>query len=57
MPVFLNKLAIAYFQGNYAEVTADICKNQGTKSDDESWWVDKHTGYQIKHINFKIYIF
>ena len=52
MPLFFYRLAGAHHEGKYPEVMADICKTQGTKSDDESWWVDKYTGYQIKHINF-----
>ena len=29
-----------------------ICANQGTISDDNNYWVDKHSGYIIKHIEF-----
>jgi len=52
MPTFFYKLACGHNEGKYLNVMADICKNQGEKSDDESWWVDKYTGYQIRPINF-----
>lgn len=52
LPVFLYKLARSYNTGQYLEVMADICKTQGAKSDDESWWVDRHSGYQIKQVDF-----
>ena len=43
--VFLNKL-------NYVRELDLICAEQGTISDDNNYWVDKHSGYIIRNIDF-----
>ena len=52
VPVFMHKLASSYFSGSYDETLENICKTQGAISDDESYWVDRHSGYFIKNINY-----
>ena len=52
LPIFLHKLAVAYFDGTYDSKIEEICKNQGEISDDESYWVDRHSGYYIKNISY-----
>ena len=55
LPTFINKLASAFVDGdNYMSVIDDICANQGEKSDDDSYIVDKYSGYNIKAINFDV---
>jgi len=54
MPTFFSKLADAYLRtNNYENVMEEICLHQGTKSDNGDMWVDKHSGYVIKEINFE----
>ena len=52
LPLFIYKLARAYFSGTYQQTMAEIKKTQGTISDDESWWVDRHSGYLIENISY-----
>ena len=52
LPSFLVKLAEAFTEGNYLEVMESICKEQGELSDDGDKWVDKHSGFTIKHTEF-----
>ena len=52
LPLFIHKLAKAYFSGTYQQTMAEIKKLQGTISDDESWWVDRHSGYLIENISY-----
>ena len=52
VPIFIHKLASSYFSGSYDETLETICKTQGAISDDESYWVDRHSGYFIKNINY-----
>ena len=54
IPVFMHKLASSYFSSwsSYEETLENICKTQGAISDDESYWVDRHSGYFIKNINY-----
>ena len=53
MPKFLLKLANAFSsKQNYIRVLDTICAEQGTISDDNNNWVDKHSGYIIKNIDF-----
>ena len=53
MPIFYYKLANAFLNNeNYSLVLDKICADQGTISDDNNYWVDKHSGYIIKHIEF-----
>jgi hypothetical protein len=53
MPKFLLKLANVFFsKGDYLLELDTICAKQGTISDDNNYWVDKHSGYIIKRIDF-----
>ena len=53
IPLFLMKLANAYSNKlDYLRELDTICANQGTISDDGNYWVDKHSGYIIKNIEF-----
>lgn len=53
MPIFYYKLANAFLNNeNYSLVLDTICADQGTISDDNNFWVDKHSGHIIKHIEF-----
>jgi len=53
MPTFLLKLANAFTsKQNYIRALDTICAEQGTISDDNNNWVDKHSGYIIKNIDF-----
>ncbi len=53
IPLFYYKLANAFLNNqNYGLVLDKICAEQGTISDDNNNWVDKHSGYIIKHIEF-----
>jgi len=53
LPSFFNKLAIAFLITNkYAEAYDEICLDQGTLSDSGDTWVDKHSGYIIKNLEF-----
>ena len=53
MPIFLLKLANVFIEkGNYIEELDYICANQGTISSDNNNWIDKHSGYIIKPIEY-----
>jgi hypothetical protein len=53
IPDFLLKLANVFLsKGDYLLELDTICANQGTISDDNNYWVDKHSGYIIKNIDF-----
>ena len=53
MPQFLLRLSNAFLtKQDYALELDTICANQGTISDDNNYWVDKHSGYIIKAIEF-----
>ena len=53
MPRFLLKLANAFSsKQDYIKELDTICAEQGTISDDNNYWVDKHSGYIIKNIDF-----
>ena len=53
LPLFLLKLANAFInKDNFALILDKICADQGTISDDNNNWVDKHSGYIIKSIEF-----
>ena len=53
IPCFLLKLANAFIEKKDFGLTLDIiCADQGTISDDNNYWVDKHSGYVIKNIEF-----
>lgn len=55
LPSFIYKLAKAYVDNNnYLRVLNEICAVQGEKSDDESYIVDKYSGYNIKAIDFDV---
>ena len=53
LPRFLLKLANVFNDKKEYLITLDtICAEQGTISDDNSYWVDKYSGYIIKSIEF-----
>ena len=52
IPSFLKTLALAYTQGNYNVVIDRICAERGQLSDDQSSWIDKHSGYIIKNVEY-----
>ena len=53
LPSFLSQLATAFNeQSDYLQTLRDICREQGTISDDGDAWVDKHSGYTIMAIDF-----
>ena len=53
LPTFLSYLANVYLsEGDYLYELDLICTKQGTISDDGDKWVDKHSGYIIKDIDF-----
>ncbi len=55
LPLFIKKLSDAFNTNNsklYLDTIDKICKEQGTISDDEAFWIDKHSGYNIVPINF-----
>jgi hypothetical protein len=49
--LFPLKLAFSSKQ-DYIKELDSICAEQGTISDDNNYWVDKHSGYIIKNIDF-----
>lgn len=52
LPMFLYKLAVAFkMNRDYLKLVEDICKEQGTISDDGDAWVDKYSGYIIRKID------
>lgn len=55
LPLFIKKLSDAFLTGNtkhYLDTIAILCANQGTISDDEAYWVDEYSGYNIVPIDF-----
>jgi len=53
IPSFFYKLANAYLiNNNIEQVEEELCLDQGTLSDNGDKWVDKHSGYIIKNIEF-----
>lgn len=53
IPVFMLRLANVFInKGDYELELDNICSEQGTISDDNNYWVDKHSGYFIKPIDF-----
>ena len=54
LPTFLIKLSDAYFKDTYETILEEICKDQGVISDDGDKWVDKHSGFTIKMIDFDV---
>jgi hypothetical protein len=56
LPTFLYTLACVFINDNdnFNEKVEYIIKDIGALSDDGDSWVDKHSGYIIKHINFDI---
>ncbi len=55
LPVFISRLATVFVEnGDYIVEIEKICKEQGTISDDGESWVDKHSGYVIKNIDFNV---
>lgn len=53
LPTFFYQLAQAFLQGeNYVETLNRICAERGELSDDGDKWVDKHSGYTIRMIDY-----
>ncbi len=53
LPTFLQKLSTAFMMSDdYVNTLRNICAEQGTISDDESYWVDKYSGYTITAIDW-----
>ena len=54
LPTFIRKLSDAYLNSvdEYVTVMDEIAAEQGEKSDDEAFVVDKYSGYNIKPISF-----
>ena len=53
LPTFLEKLSNAFMMSDdYVNTLRNICAEQGTISDDESYWVDKYSGYTITAIDW-----
>ena len=53
VPSFLITLASTYIhKGDYVNVLNTICINQGQISDDGDSWVDEHSGFVIRNIDF-----
>ena len=54
LPVFLVRLASTFLENqyDYVKVLDQICATQGKLSDDGNAWVDEHSGYVIKSVEF-----
>ena len=54
LPVFIYTLASTFVENqfNYVKVLDQICATQGKLSDDGNAWVDEHSGYVIKTVEF-----
>jgi hypothetical protein len=53
VPAFLYTLANTYVTGgNYVDKMDEICNEQGTISEDQDAYVDKHSGYVIRKIDY-----
>ena len=54
LPKFIYTLASTFVQNqyNYVRVLDQICATQGKLSDDGNSWVDEHSGYVIKMVEF-----
>ena len=53
VPLFIYKLAISYhISKTYAQELSNICKNQGVLSEDGDKFIDEHSGYIIKDIEY-----
>ena len=52
MPIFREKLAIAFFADRYAEELTFIIRECGRLSDNGGAWVDKNSGEQIALLDF-----
>ena len=53
LPTFIPTLASVFLDGgNYLGTMEKIRKDRGKQSDDQSYWVDKHSGRKISDIDF-----
>lgn len=52
LPTFLVMLAEAFSRGTYTDELDQICRIQGVLSDGGDTWVDKHSGYVIRTMEF-----
>jgi hypothetical protein len=53
LPTFIQRLALSFsLNNNYIDELNRICKEQGKLSDDGDSWVDEHSGYTIRRIEF-----
>ena len=50
MPTFLLTLSEAFQRGDYLKALDYVCKERGTLSDSGDMWVDKHSGFTIRHV-------
>ena len=54
LPTFFKSLADAFEENKYAEVLQKIVRERGVLSDSGDTIVDKHSGYEIKKIDYVI---
>ena len=56
IPIFLFQLALYFVEepGRYFQMMENVIKEDGVLSDDGDAWVDKHSGYIIKRIDFDV---
>ena len=52
IPTFFLQLARAHFQGKYNHVMEVVLKERKATDDNGTIWIDKYSGYAIKHIDF-----
>ena len=52
IPSFLKTLALVYTHGNYNVVIDRMRGKRMKHSDDQSSWIDKHSGYIIKNVEY-----
>jgi hypothetical protein len=52
VPSFFADLAFSFFDGTYDETLKKICTERGEISADGDKWVDKHSGYTIRMIDY-----
>ena len=52
MPTFMKALGDAFNRNDYVSQINKICAERGGLSDDGNAWIDKHSGYKIKDIEY-----
>jgi hypothetical protein len=53
VPSFFADLAYSFFDGTYDETLKRVCTERGEISADGDKWVDKHSGYTIRMIDYE----